>query len=43
MVISAPVKYRLTNADALAILGSLAGLMIENALYRKLLNKTTQK
>jgi hypothetical protein len=36
-------EVSLTNADALAILGSLAGLMIENALYRKLLNKTTQK
>jgi hypothetical protein len=36
-------EVSLANADALAILGNLAGLMIENALYRKLLNKTTQK
>jgi len=32
-----------TNSDALAILGNLAGLIIENALYRKLLNKAAQK
>jgi hypothetical protein len=32
-----------TNSDALAILASLAGLIVENALYRKLLNKTAQK
>jgi hypothetical protein len=29
--------------DALAILTNLAGLIIENTLFRKLLNKTTQK
>jgi hypothetical protein len=32
-----------TNSDALAILASLAGLIVENAFYRKLLNKTAQK
>ena len=32
-----------TNVNALAILANLSGLIIENALFRKLLNKTTQK
>ncbi len=36
-------EVSLVNGDALAILANLAGLIIENALYRKLLNKTTQK
>ena len=31
------------ESDALAILANLAGLVVENILYRKLLNKTTQK
>jgi len=31
------------ESDALAIFANLAGLVVENILYRKLLNKTTQK
>jgi hypothetical protein len=31
------------ESDALAIFSNLAGLIVENILYRKLLNKTTQK
>ena len=43
MAISAGKNVPPVQSDVLVILANLAGLVVENALYRKLLNKASHK